>query len=98
MNDLKKGITEDGVKYVEYEIPDHQNVVEGLPIPTRTVKVYESLKNKRLEYETREEYQMRRKYNKYCDKRRGRPIWDSRLGTARKEMIEAMTERLYPTK
>jgi len=87
MKERKKGITEDGVKYIEYEVIDHKNVVEGLPIPTRTIKIYDSLKGQRLEYETREEYIMRRKYVKYCSKIRGKQIWDSRLGTAKKRII-----------
>lgn len=98
MKNFTKGVTEDGRKYIEIKVPDHKNVVEGMPIPIRTIKIYDSLRNKRFKGETNEEYTFRRKYIKYVAKHPGRPIWDSRLGTATKEFIDAMRERLYPTK
>jgi len=94
-----------GLRYKELDIPDLSAVTEDTEtldqLPTKKVKLYDTLAAHRLDTETHEEYRIRRRVNSNAIKKylKGNMFWNSLyMGTLENEKLKQRLEKLQNQK
>lgn len=89
-------VNEFGIAYMELEVYDMENItqeqIDSKNLPTKMIKIYNSPKRNRLDYETKEEYVIRRQLLQQNDKirKKGKFLWLGQFGPASKERMQIL--------